>query len=86
MTGFRSRNMSFAERQRRIARQSFWGSVVIGLGVSVYFSIQGELVTASVIGTLLIGGGYLEYRRRIRDLDTTDGGDEDPFEKRERLR
>lgn len=78
--------MSFAERQRRIARQAFWGSIVIGLGVIVYFSIQGEFVTAIVIGTLLIGGGYLEYRRRIRDLDTSDGDDEDPFERRERLR
>ncbi|MFC6906621.1 hypothetical protein [Halalkalicoccus tibetensis] len=79
--------MDSAQRQRRLARRALWGSVVIGLGVIGYFGLQGEFVTATVVGALLIGGGYFEYRRRLRDLEMIDGdAEEDPFERRERFR
>lgn len=78
--------MDSAQRQRRLARRALWGSVVIGLGVIGYFGLQGEFVTAAVVGGLLVGGGYFEYRRRLRDLEMIDDGAEDPFERRERFR
>lgn len=80
--------MDSIERQRDLARRALWGSVVIGLGVIGYFGFQGEFVTAVIVGGLLIGGGALEYRRRVRDLEASDTLEEgeDPFERRERFR
>lgn len=79
--------MESAERQRGFARRAFRASVVVGLAVIAFFVIRNEFVTALVLGSLLIGGGYLEYRRRVRDLERIDGeADEDPFERRERYR
>lgn len=78
--------MDSAQRQRRLARRALWGSVVIGLGVIGYFGLQGEFVTAVIVGGLLISGGYFEYRRRLRDLEMVADETEDPFERRKRFR
>lgn len=79
--------MESAERQRGFARRAFWASIVVGLAVIAFFASRNEFVTALVLGSLLIGGGYMEYRHRVRDLERIDGeAEDDPFERRERYR
>lgn len=79
--------MNGAERQRRLAKRAFQASAVVGIGAFVFFLVRGELVTGVVLGGLLVGGGFFEYRRRLSDLELADDGEsEDPFERRERFR
>ncbi|GAB7018300.1 hypothetical protein [Halostagnicola bangensis] len=81
--------MSTTATQRKLARGAMIISVIIGVLGLLYFTTRGDLVTGIVIALLFSGGGYWEYKRRVRDLEQADlgGGQErDPFEERERRR
>lgn len=78
--------MSTTTRQRTFARRAMWVSVAIGVLGLVFFTIRGEPVAGIVLGLLLGGGGYWEYKRRLRDLEMAEEPTEDPFEERERRR
>lgn len=80
--------MSTTATQRKFARGAMIISVIIGILGLLYFTTRGELVTGIVIALLFSGGGYWEYKRRLRDLEQAELGsqDQDPFEERERRR
>ncbi|MEY7848515.1 hypothetical protein AB7C87_04845 [Natrarchaeobius sp. A-rgal3] len=80
--------MTSTERQRKFARRAMWVSVLLGILGCWFFLVRGEPIMGLVLGVLLGGGGYWEYKRRIRDLDVAEGAApaRDPFEERERRR
>ncbi|GAB3031772.1 hypothetical protein [Natronobiforma cellulositropha] len=80
--------MATAEPQRKLARRAMWVSLLLGLLALWFFTSRGEPVTGFVVFALLGGGGYFEYKRRLKDLEAIDtiSEDEDPFERRDRFR
>lgn len=78
--------MTTADRRRLFARRAMWASVGIGILGAIYFTTRGEPITGLVLGLLFGGGGYLEYKRRLRDFKVEESPSKDPFEERERRR
>lgn len=63
-----------------------WASVLLGLLGALYFTTRGDPIAGLVLGLLFGGGGYLEYKRRLRDFEAAEDPARDPFEERERRR
>lgn len=62
---------------RRVPKQG-WAKLTLGLsivfavGSFVYFSLAGTPLQGAVLGVLVLGAGYWEYKRKLQDERTAE--------------